>query len=267
GKSITHLEYEEAGRRDIPRLIFLLHDDAPWPQKRVDRDRQRIRELRQHLLAEHNLRFFRNASELAAELIAALSRLVGAGTPIPELLPYLSDRSEQERAIEEALDKVDPEEPTRPLVALVHGDERQCHDKFLDRLKEMSVPRLLGLAGERTVESVFLPWPRSFRDRAELRGYLLKELAERVVGRRTATAEEINERLHPGPVVVHTHLLTRDWRGHGLGTLHGFPDLWQSWPELASPQRLLAFLFFKYELETADRGFFPRTLRRLRRTD
>jgi hypothetical protein len=33
-RSITELEYRKAGEVDIPRLIFLLDADAPWPRSK-----------------------------------------------------------------------------------------------------------------------------------------------------------------------------------------------------------------------------------------
>ncbi len=223
-QSITRLEYDEAGRHGIPRLIFLLNEEAPWPQSRVDRDASRIRELRGHLADEHVVDWFDEESALAAKVTIAVSRRFGEGRPIPDLVPYLSDRSDQEIALEDAFIGFCDDDPPRPLVAVVHGDEQQCHDKFLDRLKEITLPSLLGLGRERAVESVFLPWPRGFRDRGGLRRQLTKELAERASKRRAATAEEVREALRPGPVVVHTHVLTSDWRRHDAEILHGFLD-------------------------------------------
>jgi hypothetical protein len=37
-RSITELEYEEAGRAGRERLIFLARDDAPWPPNQIERD-------------------------------------------------------------------------------------------------------------------------------------------------------------------------------------------------------------------------------------
>ncbi len=267
-ESITRLEYDEAGRRGIPRLIFLLHDEAPWGLDRVDRDQTRIRELREHLSAEHGVGWFRDASGLEAEVTAALSRRFGACAPIPELLPYMSDCKPQEEALAEALEKLDQQPVPKPLVVLVHGDERQCHDKFLERLQKETLPSNLGLAADQAVEGVFLPWPRNCTARRQIHERLLKGLAERVLGRRTTNTDELDEAFRPGPVLVHTHLLTRDWQPSGDETLNAFLDLWQEWPDMVPGQRLLAFLFFKYELaNTRDGGLLSRALRVLRRGD
>ena len=36
GRSITELEYRKAVETGKPRLVFLLHDDAPWPAVAID---------------------------------------------------------------------------------------------------------------------------------------------------------------------------------------------------------------------------------------
>src|SRR5215475_3540567 len=54
GRSITELEYREAGRQKKPRLIFLLDKDAAWSPKFMDAGQQddggaRIKRLREEL--------------------------------------------------------------------------------------------------------------------------------------------------------------------------------------------------------------------------
>jgi hypothetical protein len=50
-QSITHLEYEAAKQAGIPRLIFLLDKDTPWPPKYManGEERQKILQLRDEL--------------------------------------------------------------------------------------------------------------------------------------------------------------------------------------------------------------------------
>ena len=36
GRSITELEYRKAVAAGKPRLVFILHDDAPWPAAAID---------------------------------------------------------------------------------------------------------------------------------------------------------------------------------------------------------------------------------------
>jgi hypothetical protein len=79
GRSITELEYREAGRLEKPRLIFVLRPEAPWPPTEMDAhtgdgDRgDRIRRLRDELLAEHHVSLFSTPDELGGAVAAAVT--------------------------------------------------------------------------------------------------------------------------------------------------------------------------------------------------
>jgi hypothetical protein len=85
-KSITELEYREAERRGIPRLIFLLAEEAPWPRPLMDFGpaAEHIEMLRAELKDQHVVSFFADAAELqsvAAAAIANVRDLGRAATP------------------------------------------------------------------------------------------------------------------------------------------------------------------------------------------
>ena len=75
--SYTELEYETAVAKSIPRLVFLLHEDAPcrdeMPESPVDADRQT--EFRQRLQASETVDWFRSPDELTLLVSRALDRL------------------------------------------------------------------------------------------------------------------------------------------------------------------------------------------------
>ena len=75
-RSITELEYDEAVAAGKPRLIFLLHEDAPWPRKFIDRElaASRIEALRDKLATTYLCGMFRDANDLAAKVTASLAR-------------------------------------------------------------------------------------------------------------------------------------------------------------------------------------------------
>jgi tetratricopeptide (TPR) repeat protein len=82
GLSITELEYRQAGEAGLPRLIFLLADDASWPATLNDtatgskRAGQRIRALRKELKKDKTVSFFRNPDELANQVSRAVQEQV-----------------------------------------------------------------------------------------------------------------------------------------------------------------------------------------------
>jgi hypothetical protein len=248
-KSITHLEYEEAGRCGIPRLLFLLAADAPWPAERRDGD-PRIAALRDEIRLLKTIQEFSTPDELRAAVTAAVARELGTGRPIPTLLPYLCDRSTQEFELEEAL-AARPR--NRPLLAIVHGDEYQSHEMFFERLQKVSLPRLLDLGDLAAVTTYFLRWPAGSQSSDELQKRLRGHLAETVRNRRTASISEIQQTLalSPAPVVVRTQVLTEDFQRLGTAVFQGFFDFWRQWPDLEPGQQLFALLFLKYEMKTA----------------
>lgn len=67
-KSITELEYRKAVETGKNCLIFLLHEEAPWPRNFIDRgeDQEKIEALRNELSAEKEVSFFKSAVELAS---------------------------------------------------------------------------------------------------------------------------------------------------------------------------------------------------------
>jgi WD40 repeat protein len=77
GKSITELEYRQAHQASKPCLIFLLHENQPWPPPQIDRDAdgQRMLSLRQELSKDWLVSFFRTPDDLAASVITALHNL------------------------------------------------------------------------------------------------------------------------------------------------------------------------------------------------
>ncbi|MEM9449285.1 MAG: hypothetical protein AAGA75_12230 [Cyanobacteria bacterium P01_E01_bin.6] len=81
---------------------------------------------------------------------------------VPPLLPYLPDRTEQEYELGKAIQNLMVRPRQQPLLCIVHGDEQQSHDQFLDRLQKVSLPRLLQLNLKTTsIRDYHLKWPAS----------------------------------------------------------------------------------------------------------
>jgi Domain of unknown function (DUF4062)/inactive STAND len=261
-KSITHLEYEEAGKAKIPRLLFVVDDTAPWPHDQMDDDDAPIKIFRRHLLSEHLVSLFSTRDELSALVGAALSRAIGADTKptIPHLLPYLSDRSEQENELGQALEFHHQNRPRRPFVCIIHGDEYECHDMFLERLQRIMLPQLLKLDNEHaTIKDYLLQWPASAGTRQNRLNVVRSNLATALVGNSAAPVAEIIAALsrHETPVMIHTHLFAEDWPHDGPGLIAGFFDFWKNWSDLAPGQFLFICLCVKYK-SLVKLGFWER---------
>jgi hypothetical protein len=267
-KSITQLEYEEAAAHKIPRYVFLLHDDAPWPPTRMPYEEQPpIKAFRDMLRSELLISYFRDTSGLGRAVTQSLALAISssADSPsIPDMLPYLCDRSEQEYDLRHALEESE-KMTDRPLLCIVHGEETEAHDKFLERLQLVMLPHLLPRQTEPTaVHSYQLEWPSRFRNPQEMRNKLIFSLSKEVLDNAVGTCEMINTRIgeSPGPVIVHSHVITENWQQERMRGLETFIELWQGWPDLAIGQKLLVFLFVKYQ---GNKGFSPYKLREYRR--
>mgnify|MGYP001794153822 CR=1 FL=1 len=161
--------------------------------------------------------------------------LLNVRREIPSLLPYLPNRTAQEFELGQAIQNLFIKTIRQPLVCVVHGDEFQSHDKFLERLRKVSLPRLLKLDLRQTaIKEYHLGWPSSLRSLNKLSERLCKNLADTVENYSLATVQQINQTFskYPGPVVVHMHLLTDDWQNLGFDLLPEVLKFWQHWPEL-----------------------------------
>lgn len=84
-RSITEIEYRTAVEHGKDRLIFLLHEDAPWPRSAMERGSgaDRIEALRAELAEEHLSSFFSSVEELATLVTTAVAKWLVARRPDP----------------------------------------------------------------------------------------------------------------------------------------------------------------------------------------
>jgi hypothetical protein len=178
----------------------------------------------------------------------------GSRREIPALLHYHCDRDDQESQLEEALKCG---EANAPLVCIIHGDEDQCHDKFLERLSHITLPRVHGLDQEEVpVKEYAINYPANFADARKFRDRLLRNLGLEVLNRSVTKAEEIADvfaRLAV-PVVIQAGLLTDEWLRGGRASVDPFLGFWADWPGGESRYRLLVCLRVTYRL--GPRGWF-----------
>lgn len=179
--------------------------------------------------------------------------------PVPEHLPYLADRSDQEFALGKALEELQHAHTQRPLVCVIHGDEQQSHEMFLERLSTKFIPNFLELDTKRTRVTVYHPeWPVRFADENEFVERMRHNLAK-ILGQRLKTVEDIHRFLagHPGPVMIISHLVTENWLTHGPAIITNYLEFWQNWPELQPGQHLIVCWSLKY-LVKQPLGFFKK---------
>ncbi|MGH9855684.1 MAG: DUF4062 domain-containing protein, partial [Blastocatellia bacterium] len=76
-KSITELEYRQAVKTGKRRLIFLVDENADWPQEKIEQGEgsERLKAFLEELSNDYIVSFFRNSDELAKLVVTAVASL------------------------------------------------------------------------------------------------------------------------------------------------------------------------------------------------
>jgi hypothetical protein len=147
GRSITELEYRQAGRSNLERLVFLLDEGATWPRSRMERGKrgEKIEALRAELTAAHRVRFFKDDEELAEQVVASVDAWAQAqlNARMDRLRTRLDQADRARRKIRDRQRVVN----LRPLDVAHIFKDRLCEMRTLcDYLAEGSV-RLVSVVG------------------------------------------------------------------------------------------------------------------------
>jgi Domain of unknown function (DUF4062)/inactive STAND len=154
-RSITELEFRHAAKSGKKCLIFLLHEDAPWPPSLMEKGEggERLHALRAELMDKYSVDFFRNKDDLARRISAAVQHSVISSpiiaSPQPHratmltpttalhlgpLLAKMCDRRQQENEFFEVFTLNLRARPGLPQVYMIRGEEGECHDSLVERL-------------------------------------------------------------------------------------------------------------------------------------
>lgn len=180
--------------------------------------------------------------------------------PFPPLLPYLTDRGEQMDDLADAVEELKRLPNPKPLVCLVHGEQSQCHEMFLECLRQDRLPKWFAIKEEKPKITPYnLGWPARVQCNTELHKRLTRSLAKAVLKRNSTSKNEINDALSeiPDPVIVHTQLYTEDWQDYGAPVAAEYLRFWQEWPSLHHSQVLIVCLCIKYQVKK-DGGWWKR---------
>lgn len=180
--------------------------------------------------------------------------------PVPELLPYLCNRSDQEKLLRRAVHNWSVRGlAKRPLVCFVHGGDDEAIDMFKRRLHEVTLPLFLSARAEGeaaetlydpalgSLEDLFVPLPTSFIEPLEPFEFLQAEVGIPVADNMYAAPAKVADALSAKdvPTLFYSHLASSDWGGDGEKIVSAFLDFWASLPDVKAG-RVLSFLFFKY---------------------
>ena len=262
-KSITHLEYEAAGDAGKPRLLFI-RDDAQWLLNNLDQDQTKINAFRSAVLERHTISKFKTVEELKSKVLASLSRF-GAGDGSPQgqpsmqpLVPYLCDRSEQELELEEAFDVHHAKSSNKPFVCVIHGDVKECHDKFAERLRERILPRCLRRSPDApSIKHYEVEWPHAEAKTAKRLRILQANLGKKLCGTTRATDEQLPAAVvrQNVPVIISVNLYWQSWSDSELELIRSWLRFWKNWPASGEAQQLFILLCVQYRTCDANWPF------------
>ena len=81
GLSITELEYRRAAELGMPRLMFLMSEEAVLPRSALDRDQSAVTAFRDRVREEVVVTHFDRVDALSSQVMTALTRLDAANAP------------------------------------------------------------------------------------------------------------------------------------------------------------------------------------------
>ena len=169
---------------------------------------------------------------------------------LPELLTYDLNRGAQEFQLSETIEHLDPS-LVKPVLCILHGDQRECHEKFIRCLEKTGLRRLLRLQPTQApCRYLITKWPSQPDELDHFHKRYCMHLGAEILEDNQATPQAINDRLAsiPAPVIIETEFFTRRWQQHGAKVVQKVLEFWQNWPALAPNQILLVCLSIKYPL-------------------
>ena len=248
-KSITQLEYEAAVAAGEKVRIFFLEEGVTWTGDFTDsgEDAADLARFLKHVQESHTGKPYNSPDNLEAKVSQSLGTMgLKHAVKIPDLLPYLSDRSDQELQLATALQKRQATAPCRPLVVLVHGDEHEAHGMFVKRMRERILPKLLRrghddpLPAEKKIE-----WSDPKGDVAKRLGRLHGQMMMQVADQPGALDLEVLRRAVAqvqGPVMITSSIPTQHWEKNEGELIEGWLKWWEVWPDLGSRDLLAVVL-------------------------
>lgn len=212
--------------------------------------------------AEADANLMEVANEVAERILEpAPARAAEQDPDSADLLPYLVNLLDQHLTFRQALrEYLEPDPHPVPLIFLVHGDENQSHEMFLRCLQERWLPMLGAFSRQEVALDIPLKWPTLPKlTFMQLRELLVADLAQTVLRDSYATERAVNDKLAaiPAPILIHTNLLSAECKQGGAFVIDSFLQFWQSWEPLLPGQRLLVFLFLKYQIEDGLSPWIP----------
>jgi serine/threonine protein kinase len=175
---------------------------------------------------------------------------------IPPLLPYLVDRKIHEQQIRKGIqESLSRSEPV-PVVCVLHGDEFQCHDTFVQRLQETSLPRFFGLDRDSpAVRRIFVEFARDFEEEQDIHDYFLTRLRDELGIGTDERISSVSRRLNERPSLIYTQVASADFGTKDVWQFEALLRLWSKLPTQPTRHPLVVCMGIKFNF---GRGPFSR---------
>ena len=164
--------------------------------------------------------------------------------PVPELLPYLPDRHQQEQAMEKALRLLLDGELAQPLVVILHGEDGQRVELFRDRFFQHSAAALFHQP--LAIRDFPLPWPDDLLPGEAFAEQFLDKICHHLL--RDSRAKQRLQALlgdASGPVVLWSSLYSDNWGRQGAQLFQQVCRFWQQ-QEVVASRRLIHWITITY---------------------
>jgi hypothetical protein len=213
-------------RRPSVLVIPVLIEKTKWPSEALLP--QELHELRKlELFPVTNKGWHTECALLIERLTGWLKKRPAASrAPLPDLLPFLCDRTNQEDGLMDAV--LVAKAKHRKLMCVVQGHKLEGHNGFVIRVQESpGFQRLLG-AETTGIAVERLDWNSTYAQAGEFDALLRKNLLRRVLRDPLATDDQLRQYLRsPGrPQLLVLHLAAEDYRAGGKALLDGLAGAW-----------------------------------------
>jgi hypothetical protein len=180
---------------------------------------------------------------------------------VPPYLYYRSNRKKQEHKLAEDIKK--HQQTDKPLLCLIHGEQSECSDMFLECLTEKKTLRYIAREYAKNGIKRYDFSCGDFNSVDELHKNMQISLGEQVCGDMLASREKMVHTVgcEPGIVMLATDLCTSDAQKmrNQIDVIHGFIKFWADWYNPIPPDRnhlLLVCLSFNYQTENLFQRLF-----------
>lgn len=216
------------------------------------------------LTADHA--FLKTAVETMAQPgygVEGLPDIAQLKTTNSYLLPYLADRKPQLNQLSDAvrahLSKID----AAPIVGILHGADRQAHERFIECLEKhyWKVRRMTASHGPSIqCKHIGLPQVR-FENFEAFSECMLNELKPLIPQGQAEDFETIARAFNHWfnqPVMLYTHVRSDEWQDTDGKLPEYFIRFWGKWPRRRQGKVLIVCLVIKYIEPAPRKGFLGR---------